>query len=54
MVIAAMVTHPDVNYSPRCAQIVERKLKYRSNPARVDQCIAVTAIAKSDLAYKSS
>jgi len=46
MEMAAMAIHPDVNYSPQCALIVVKKLKYRSSPARVDQFIAVIATVK--------
>jgi hypothetical protein len=46
MEVADMALHPDAKCSLRCALIVVRKLKYRSSPARVDQCIAVIATVK--------
>jgi hypothetical protein len=46
MEMKATVINPDANYFPRYVLIVARKLKYRSSPARVGQCIAVIATAK--------
>jgi hypothetical protein len=46
MGIVAMVTEPLAKCSLRYVQIVARKLKYRSNHAKADQCIVVIATAK--------
>jgi hypothetical protein len=46
MEIAATATQPNVNYSLQCVLIAEKKPKYLSNPARVDQCTAVIVTEK--------
>jgi len=48
MEMVATVTEPLAKCSLWYAPIVARKLKYRSNHAKADQCIAVIVTVKSD------
>ena len=48
MEMVATVTEPLAKCSLRYAPIVARKLKYRLNHAKADQCIAVIVTVKSD------
>lgn len=46
--MTTMATDLDARCSLRYAPSVVKKLKYHSSPAKADQCIAVSAISKSN------
>ena len=52
--VVAIATEPDAKCSRQYAPSVAKTLKYRSNHAKVDQCIVAIAIEKTELADNAS